>query len=518
MSRANRVDTVGVAVRGQVKNKRSFKRAMLFRFGAVAIGLLPLLIFELALQVSGWSNVDGLHDPYVGFTEIRTLFVPDSTQTNYEIAKSRLPLFQPDAFLIEKPEDEFRIFCIGGSTVQGRPFSIETAFSKWMELNLNATDSSKRWRVVNCGGVSYASYRLVPIVDEVLNYQPDLIVLYTGHNEFLEDRTYEPIKGTPEWVARGHEHLSKFKTYSFLRSCVTQPATTETANTLPADVEARLDFKNGLELYTRDDTWKKNVSKHFELNLRRMVSSVQSAGVPLIVCNPACDLRTSPPFKSENSSTLSSDELARFKKLQATFASETSDSESQQESGKRSTRSLAADIETLTAMTEIDNRHAMTHYELATALLAGGDHEQAAHHFLRAKEEDICPLRATEPIYESIARVVADRKLNFADTRSAMEDRAPNRIPGRESLIDHVHPTIHGHQLIAKLLVDEMDRIGLLTARDENSKTVVEQSYASHLESLPFMYFQRGKDRLAGLRRWAAGEVTRERTEASSEL
>ena len=63
---------------------------------------------------------------------------------------------------------------LGGSTVQGRPFSIETAFSTWLELSLTAADPSRIWQVVNCGGVSYASYRLAPIVDESSCYKPDL--------------------------------------------------------------------------------------------------------------------------------------------------------------------------------------------------------------------------------------------------------------------------------------------------------------------------------------------------------
>jgi lysophospholipase L1-like esterase len=510
-SRRSERNIVGDAVSGQTKS-RSFKRNVLFRVGAIAVGLLPFLILEFVLQFSGWNDVDAAQDPFIGFTEIRPLFEPDNTQTDYEISKARLPLFQPDSFLINKPEDEFRIFCIGGSTVQGRPFSIETAFSKWMELNLNTTDKSRRWKVINCGGVSYASYRLIPIVEEVLNYEPDLIVLYTGHNEFLEDRTYESIKATPAWITRTHERLSQLKTYSFLRSCiVSQPASSNDSsakNTLPTEVEARLDFKNGLDQYTRDDDWKQSVAKHFEANLRRMVSSIRKANVPLIVCNPTCDLRNSPPFKSENSAELTKTQLDRFKELQSTFAGQ----------GSAQERSLTTDIKTLTAMLEIDDRHARTHFELATALLANGDPEKAAGHFFRAKEEDICPLRAIEPIYESIASVSSDLNLNFVDVRSSFEDRSADGITGRETLIDHVHPTIHGHQLIAQMLIDEMRRTGFVESNgNENLNAEVAKQFDTHLESLPFMYFQRGKDRLAGLKRWAAGEVTRERINESSE-
>ena len=85
-------------------------------------------------------------------------------------------------------------YCLGGSTVQGRPYAIETSFTTWLELNLRTADPRYQWEVVNCGGVSYASYRLVPILRELLAYEPDLFIICTGHNEFLEDRTYASVK------------------------------------------------------------------------------------------------------------------------------------------------------------------------------------------------------------------------------------------------------------------------------------------------------------------------------------
>ena len=486
----------------QTEPIRSRRRTILFRLLAITIGFSPLLICEAALRIGGWQQTNAVHDPFVGFTEIRPLFEPNPQGTHYEISKSRLPLFQPDSFLIEKPDDEFRIFCVGGSTVQGRPFSIETSFSTWLEMNLNTTDGSKNWQAINCGGVSYASYRLAPIVDEILKYEPDLIVLYTGHNEFLEDRTYESIRQTPAWIARSHDRLSALKTYSFLRSqFVANPADqNETENTLPAEVEARLDFKNGLEQYHRDDLWKQEVTQHFNLNLRRIISAVRAADVPIILCNPACDLRDSAPFKSQHRIDISAADREKFSNVRLKFQN-TDTAEQTAEFEKQ----------TLQRLLEIDAEHAMSHFKYATFCLAQGEGELAKHHFLKSKELDICPLRATEPIYETIAAVIQEFELPSIDVRNEFSLRAPDGIAGRESLIDHVHPTIHGHQLIAEMLLEEMIELKLLSATVDVDKSEIEQRYAEHLKALPFMYFQQGKDRLAGLKRWAAGKVTKER-------
>ena len=478
-------------------------RKLLFRLLAILIGLTPFLLCEAALRVGGWQSTDAVHDPFVGFTEILPLFQSNSDGTHYEVSPSRLPLFRPDSFLIKKPANEFRIFCIGGSTVQGRPFAIETAFSSWLEMNLAVTDPSKDWQVINCGGVSYASYRLAPIMDEIVNYEPDLIVLYTGHNEFLEDRTYRTIRETPAWVAHPHAYLSRLRTYSFLRRWIVgDDSTPKSENTLPSDVEARLDFKNGMEQYTRDRQWKQDVVLHFESNFRRMISTAQAANVPIIVCKPTCNLRDSPPFKSENSETLSQYSLERF---------ETWKSELETETNPPRTRESARSI--LQTMLDCDREHAMTHFRFATLCLADGDIDLAREHFLEAKEQDICPLRATEPIYQAIARVTRETDSPTVDIQAAFAKRASDGIAGGETLIDHVHPTIHGHQLIAGMLVHQMQIMGLVeNVQSESRDAEVGKQYTKHLEKLPLKYFANGKDRLAGLKRWAAGEVTRERS------
>ena len=187
----------------------SRRRHVLFRIGAICLGLSPLLVLEGVCRIGGWGTPEDVGDPFVGFSDVRPLFVLD--EDRYEIPASRQTYFRPDGFAATKPSAEFRIFCLGGSTVQGRPYSIETSFTTWLELSLQAADPSRRWEVVNCGGVSYASYRLVPIMQEVINYDPDLFIVYTGHNEFLEDRTYAHIKHRPAWLKAAHERLTNLR-------------------------------------------------------------------------------------------------------------------------------------------------------------------------------------------------------------------------------------------------------------------------------------------------------------------
>lgn len=481
----------------QQSPRLSKRKTYLFRIGAVVFGLLPFAALEFSLFALGWQGSNGIEDPYIGFTAIRPLFVENEDGIFFEIAANRKPLFQPDSFLIEKPDDEFRIFCIGGSTVQGRPFSIETAFSQWLELGLTASDDSRSWKVINCGGVSYASYRLAPVLDEILRYKPDLIVLYTGHNEFLEDRTYDAIKNDLPWLAHIHEHLSNFRSYTFLRSQFVSPARQSTKEELQPEVQARLDFKGGLDQYTRDDSWQEKVVADFERNLRRMADVSRTANVPLILVNPVCNLRDVAPFKSENSPGMTANECRAFA---AQLSSITTTHEP---------TSIDAKLASLQPLATFNPRHADLQFELGQAYLLSGDFENAKQHLIAAKDQDICPLRATEAIYKAIKNVRHEFALPLVDAMEFFSTQTDDGIPGRESLVDHVHPTIRGHQQIADLIIDEMRSQKIIAFKIDRPAT--NDLYRQHLESLDHFYFERAKDRLNGLQRWTEGKVRRVR-------
>jgi len=85
---------------------------------------------------------------------------------------------------------------------------------------LPAADGSRRWDVINAGGISYASYRVARLMEELIEYEPDLFVIYCGHNEFLERRTYESIIDTPQSVRDFESILSVTRTYSLFKRLI----------------------------------------------------------------------------------------------------------------------------------------------------------------------------------------------------------------------------------------------------------------------------------------------------------
>ncbi|MBN1858310.1 SGNH/GDSL hydrolase family protein, partial [Candidatus Bipolaricaulota bacterium] len=173
-------------------------------FGAFTT-LAFFALLEMALIALDIEPASRQPDPFVGFSSQSRLFTEGKAESGepiLETAENRLTLFNRQSFLRDKPQDCCRIFCLGGSTTYGRPYDDRTSFAGFLRAFLPEMDPTRRWEVVNAGGISYASYRIEVLIRELKEYQPDLFVIYTGHNEFLEDQTYSTLMSTPEPVRR----------------------------------------------------------------------------------------------------------------------------------------------------------------------------------------------------------------------------------------------------------------------------------------------------------------------------
>jgi len=490
----------------------SNRRRWMFRLAAIALGLLPFLLFELACLAFGWGHPELHDDPLVGFSNVRPLFVPTSDGLAREIPPSRLPWFCHDSFAVPKPANEFRAFVLGGSTVQGHPFARQTAFSTWLEISLAAADPSRIWRFVNCGGVSYATYRLVPILEEVLKYQPDLIILYTGHNEFLEDRSFEHLqRGGP--IAGAVDVASRLRTFTLLREgylrlqrrSSAEPSSGRTI--LPSEVEALLDYRGGLEQYHRDEAWRQGVIDQYRFNLRRMVRMCRERGVKVLLVNPVSKLRDCPPFKSEHSTELSAEQLRHWQELTESAAGQF----------RRASLGYSRALELYQEAAKIDPLHAGGQYNLAECHDLLEQYAEAKAAYLAAKEADVCPLRILQPMNDVVLEIARhENGVLLFDANQLFVEHSKNGIPDGEWLIDHVHPTIAGHQLLADKISALLVAQGIVSTPRGDWQQVRKARYQEHFDALSPLYFEKGMQRLKGLTDWAAGRAKQLRPEAAS--
>lgn len=432
------------------------------------IGVFAVL--ELLLSLLGVTPILYEEDPYVGFSSYIPLFVKETDpdgETYLKTAPNKLDWFNVQSFPRAKTSRAYRIFCLGGSTTYGRPYEDRTSFCGWLRELLEAADTSRKWEVINAGGISYASYRVALLMEELIRYEPDLFIIYTGHNEFLEQRTYRDVIDQPAAATGLGALLSRTRIFAAGRRLVHSFEAAPTRNVgraeLADEVDAMLDRSIGPRDYTRNDTLRAQIVSHFQFNVTRMIDIARSAGAKVLLVNPAANLRDCSPFKSEHAPTTSAAALERWQGL-VTAAEEAT----------RRGQSAAA-LSSLDRALAIDSRYADVHYRRGRLLADLGRAQEARAAFVRALEEDVCALRALPRLQEIIAETAVRREVPMIDFAVHLDERSSSRMPGDDLFLDHVHPTIDGHLLLARLLFDALVTRQIVTPEPGWEATAIDQ-------------------------------------------
>ena len=441
------------------------------KFGkTLAFTLIIFITFfgglELILALFGVRPLLSDEDPLVGFAGNVPLFV-ESRQADggvmLKTAKNKLSLFNDQEFPLIKGKNSYRIFCMGGSTTHGRPYRDKTSFCGWLREYLRAVAPQRHWEVINAGGVSYASYRVAKLMTELNRYQPDLYIVYTGQNEFLERRSYGKLIDMPEWLIDLNAVASRSRIYTVMKDAIDalNPGSEKHARKhyqMSGEVDDILNHTAGPVTYHRDDRLKHRIVTHFRLNLERMVDIAHEADAGILFVTPADNLKDMSPFKSEHRRGLSKRELHDWMDLFERGAARQAADDYQQ--------ALALYRQALT----IDDRYAELHYRIGRTLYAMKRYDEAEGAFWRAVDEDIAPLRALYRMTKLVPDVAARKHVPDIDfpaiLRAAYLRRYDNAIFGKEFFFDHVHPTIEGYQLLGKALLAQLGKQGIVPAVD----------------------------------------------------
>jgi tetratricopeptide (TPR) repeat protein len=422
---------------------------------------LFLSLFEAGLFIAGVKPVLLRDDPFVGFASNVPLFVEQRDEQGrvfLDTAPNKLTFFNHQTFPKEKPPGTYRIFCLGGSTTYGRPYDDRVSFAGWLRELLPTADPSHRWEVINAGGISYASYRVAMLMEELARYEPDLFIIYSAHNEFLEQRSYGALQNAGNAVTGAASRLARTRTWAALswileRSDILSRKQEVHRIVLPGEVDTILE-KHGPDSYRRDDDNEAQVARHYRMSLERMVSTGTAAGADIIFITPASNLKDCSPFKSEHTVGLTEAQSTRSRELLS--------------QARERVRNLewADALATLDEALAFDPRFADLHYSRGKALLGLERYDEAKAAFLSALKEDVCKLRVLPRMQESLMEVAENAGLPLVDFTDLIEKRlqseADHSIPGEEYFLDHVHPSVEAHGLLAERLIEVMTEEGIL--------------------------------------------------------
>src|ERR1700754_2901388 len=158
------------------------KRIWLFRVIALLIPFLLLLVLEVALRF--------FHYGYNPSLFIESPENPDYWVMNPEASKKyftdqlNATTGNREPFRKVKGPDVFRVFVLGESTTIGYPYFHNGSFHRWLLYRLMADHPDKKIEMVNVSLTAVNSYTVLGFSKEVVRYEPDAVLIYTGHNEY----------------------------------------------------------------------------------------------------------------------------------------------------------------------------------------------------------------------------------------------------------------------------------------------------------------------------------------------
>jgi lysophospholipase L1-like esterase len=164
----------------------TWKKKLVFALVTV-VGLAALL--ETAARLVEWWLPPQPVDWGLGFDPSSRLFVPSPANPALLVtSEAKRTVFRTQEFAAHKPPGTLRLVALGESSVNYLDPELRVLEGQLQEGLRPRYD---RVEVINAGGLSYGSHRLVPLAVELLEYEPDVFLVYVAHNEFEEVEQFQ---------------------------------------------------------------------------------------------------------------------------------------------------------------------------------------------------------------------------------------------------------------------------------------------------------------------------------------
>jgi tetratricopeptide (TPR) repeat protein/lysophospholipase L1-like esterase len=364
------------------------------------------------------------------FGDNLSLFIPSSDSNYYEInrhvgeryfSKYEHTTPIPEKILKEKPANGYRIIVLGESSVQGFPYDANVAFTRILQRRLQNIFPDRTIEVINLGLTAVNSYTLLDFTDEVIQQKPDVVLIYTGHNEYYGALGVASMENgsIPNWLKKVHLKVIHVRTYQLLQKGISSIykliyPTMKDEN--KATMMERMVGKNLIPYHSK--MYSKGLVQ-FSENMGELLGKLKEARVPVIISDLVSNIRDMPPF-----------------------------------------RSLRYEI-----------------YPRADSIFSGAkrfdvDHifDRANEEYIRAKDLDVIRFRASEDINTIIANLADSLGLYHISLKSLFEKYSPQGIIGDNLMTDHLHPNVDGYFLMSEGFLNALRDHGMIEKKWDSTR------------------------------------------------
>jgi tetratricopeptide (TPR) repeat protein len=406
--------------------KFSPAKVRLFKIIALMFPVLFFIFLELTLRVINYGgNLDLFISGPGAYSNYKMCNL--HVTRRYFSLQSSVPDPSNDIFLKEKPENGYRIFVLGGSTAAGYPYSENLMFSRILNHRLSEAFPEKYIEVINTATAAINSYSLLDFLDEILENQPDAILIYAGHNEYYGAygiASAESI-GKFRWVVLSYLKLNQFKTfvmirdmivkiYQFINNIFNKGSQFDPTATLMERLVAdqKITYQNPTYLLGLNQ---------FRKNLDAILKKSSEKGVSVLVSELVSNIRDQKPFISVK------------------------------------TGQFPAADEVYQAAEKFENEKY---------------YGKAKENYYQAKDLDALRFRASEDFNDVIIELSNQYGVPVVQMKSVFENSSPDGLFGNNLMLEHLHPNIDGYFKMADAFFDALRKNKFIADKWDTSKII----------------------------------------------
>ncbi len=388
------------------------------------------------------------------------LFPPDSPfalsvdEHGRQVVAYNWNRIQP-AFHPQKPPGRKRIVIAGGSTAMGFPFHPRSSFAKRLEAMLSRSLSGADIEVINLAREGMSSRDVKLVLERAMEYQPDLALVYTGHNEFISlpspPLPYSFLNVLESFrlgraLARGIKVLAGAGALAVMKAWERDP---DAPVELPAP-----------ERVSGDDY--QRVVRDFVSSLEGIIATCRSNNVQTVLCTAASNLAGWPPEQRAAPPGMSQKKLQFVReKLEKAEGLLNKGSLSEAMELTKSARQEAPGYAPVFFMRAMIKAEAGKNGDKELKKDALWDFKKA----LALEAKTVVTHRAPPDINAVVRETARSKGAWLMDTVLLFERNS--RPPGFEWFMDHCHPGLEGQQIIAHALYELLKEKGWPRPGDE---------------------------------------------------
>ncbi len=334
-----------------------------------------------------------------------------------------------------------RIATVGGSATQGDQVTPFGDFSHQLQRLLLRARPPQPIEVLNLGRGGAGSRQVIHFMERgLVSFHPDLVVVYSGNNEFHELRALK--HSSPAYRAnmeRMRRSLHALRLYRLLQHLLGRDRLemVATAETQPPRVH---------DIPTVMDAGDRALARQlYRENLERMVALGAASGVPVLLATVAdnrADWSDQPPQTG-----LSPQEQRRLAQVEALRL--------------RRDRAGLEDLGDEIFDELVDER---AFFRTGRALLELGATDRARRYLDQAELVAARPNRSSRELRAVVREVAQASGAPLCDIAALLDQDAPRGVAGDELFADACHPNAAGHARIAAHLARCIEEAGLLAA------------------------------------------------------